>query len=69
MDWLVQAVVQRTGLSEATARQAVTVILEQIKTRLPAGMSNQLDGYLSGQGLHSGRRTRTLGDFFGRKAG
>lgn len=43
MDDLVQLVSQRTGLSEAMSRQAVNVVLDYLKERLPAPLAGQVD--------------------------
>lgn len=45
---LVQLVVERAGISEAQAEKAVNVVLEQLKTRLPAPVASQIDGFLEG---------------------
>lgn len=50
MDELVKLVVQKTGISEALARQAVTVVVDYLKKKLPAPIAGQVDAVLSGKG-------------------
>lgn len=61
MDELVKLVVQKTGISDAQARQAITVVLDFIKQRLPAPIAAQVDGVLSGGAAGA------LGGLFGGK--
>jgi hypothetical protein len=49
MDELVNQVVQRTGISQDQARQAVQVVLGFVKDRLPGPVASQVDGLLGGQ--------------------
>jgi hypothetical protein len=62
MDELVKLVVQKTGISEAQARQAVSVILDFLKQRLPAPIASQVDGVLNNPGVGG-----ALGGLFGKK--
>ncbi len=62
MDELVKQVVQRTGISEDQARQAVTVVINFIKERLPAPIASQVDGFLNNPGMAAG-----IGGLFGQK--
>ncbi len=48
MDELVELVSQKTGLSEEKSRQAVEIVLEYLKERLPAPIGGQLENILSG---------------------
>ena len=48
MDELVKLVSQKTGLPEATAKQAVTVVLDYLKDKLPAPFAGQIDAVLEG---------------------
>jgi uncharacterized protein (DUF2267 family) len=48
MDELVQLVSQKTGLSEEMSRQAVEVVLEYLKEKLPEPIAGQLDNVLEG---------------------
>ncbi len=51
MDELVKLVSKKTGIPEATARQAVEVVLNFLKDKLPAPIAAQLDAVLSGGSL------------------
>ena len=62
MDELVKQVVQKTGISEDQARQAVTVVINFLKERLPAPIAAQVDGVLNNQGVAG-----ALGGLFGKK--
>lgn len=62
MDELVKLVVQKTGISESQARQAVTVVLDFLKQRLPAPIASQVDGALNNPGVGN-----ALGGLFGKK--
>lgn len=50
MDMLVNQIVQRTGISEDQARQAVQMVVGFLKDKLPAPVGSQLDAVVSGQG-------------------
>ncbi len=50
MDELVKLVTQKTGLSEAQARQAVDTVIGYLKDKLPAPVASQIDGLLKGGG-------------------
>lgn len=50
MDQLVQLVSEKTGLPEEKSRQAVEIVLEYLKGRLPAPIAGQLDSVLEGGG-------------------
>ncbi len=54
MDQLIDQVVQRTGISEDQARQAVETVLGFLKGRLPAPIASQLDSVVAGQGASGG---------------
>ena len=49
MDTLVQKIVEKTGIDEETARKALTTVIDELKSRLPAGLASQLDSALSGE--------------------
>ena len=53
MDELVNLVVQKTGISQDDARKAVEVIVNALKSRLPAPAASHLDAFISG-GLSGG---------------
>ncbi len=48
MNELVQMVAQRTGIGEDKARQAVQLVLEHLKGRLPGPLASHLDSFLQG---------------------
>lgn len=48
MDELVKLVSEKLGLSESVARQAVTLILGQLKQHFPAPIAGQIDKLLEG---------------------
>ena len=48
MDELINAVAQKTGMSQDNARKAVEVIVNELKSRLPAPVASHLDTFLSG---------------------
>ncbi len=62
MDELVNLVVQKTGISQDQARQAVNVILGFLKDRLPAPVAAQVDGVVNNSGV-----TGSIGGLFGKK--
>lgn len=62
MDELVKLVSQKTGISEDQARQAVTVVVNFLKERLPAPIAGQVDGVLNNSGVAG-----ALGGLFGGK--
>ena len=56
MNEIVQMVSQKTGISEDKARQAVQIVIEHLKGRLPGPIASHLDSVLGGnaQGEQSG---------------
>jgi hypothetical protein len=48
--------VQRTGLSQDDARKAVEVVIDALKSKLPAPIASHLDSFLTG-GLSGGTGT------------
>ncbi len=62
MDELVKLIVQKTGISEVQARQAVSVVVGYLKDRLPAPIAAQVDGILNNPGVAG-----ALGGLFGKK--
>jgi hypothetical protein len=48
MDEIVKAVMGKTGLSEGHARMAVETVLTFVKSKLPAPLASQVDGFLQG---------------------
>lgn len=47
MNELVNLVVKKTGIPQATAQQAVQVVVDFLKKKLPAPLAGQIDGVLS----------------------
>jgi hypothetical protein len=50
MDELVKLVSEKTGIPEATAKQATEVVLGWLKDKLPEPIGSQLDVLVSGGG-------------------
>ncbi len=48
MNEIVQMVAQKFNLSPETSQQVVDFVVAQVKGRLPAGVSEQVDGLLAG---------------------
>ncbi len=48
MDELTRMVSQKVGIPEAQARQAVEVVLNQLRQNLPDPIASQLDGLMKG---------------------
>ena len=69
MDELVKMVSDKTGIPEATARQAVEIVLNFLKDKLPAPFAGQIDGVLSGAAAAGGLGDIVggLGDLLGKK--
>ena len=49
MEEIIQAVMQQIGLSNGVARQAVTIVLSQLKSQLPKPIADQLEALLGGK--------------------
>jgi nucleoid DNA-binding protein len=47
MKELINIIVQKTGISQENAQQAVQVTLGFLKTKLPTPLASQLDSFLS----------------------
>jgi uncharacterized protein (DUF2267 family) len=65
MDELVKLVVKKTGIPEATAKQAVEVVLDFLKDRLPEPIADRLDDLLEGNAAAD--LLGSLGGLFGGK--
>ena len=66
MDELVQLVSEKTGLSEELSRQAVEVVMEYLKAKLPPPIAERLDDLLEGADLTDlGNLVQGLGGLFG----
>ena len=48
MEELVNLVVEKTGIPEATAEQAVGVVMDYLKDNLPASLAGQVESALEG---------------------
>lgn len=48
MDELVKIITEKTGINEDQARQAVTLVLDFLKKKLPAPIASQVEGVLRG---------------------
>lgn len=73
MDELVNQITQRTGISAEQAHQAVQVVADYLKTKLPAPLAGQVDTVLSGNTLgdsasQAGQMLGGLGGMFGDKS-
>lgn len=51
MDDLVTQVASQLGISEDIAKQAVTIVVNFLKQKLPAPIASQIDGVLQGGGV------------------
>ena len=49
VDQLIEQITQRTGITEAQARDAVQMVAAFLKEKLPAPVAAQVDGLLGGQ--------------------
>jgi uncharacterized protein (DUF2267 family) len=67
MDVLVKLVLDKVGLSEAQARQAVEVVLGFLKDKLPEPVAGQIDALLEGNANGLGALAGNLGGLFGKK--
>lgn len=54
MDELVEALSQKTGLSQDKSQEVVTFLVGQLKQRLPAPVSSELDNLLAGNAAAGG---------------
>jgi hypothetical protein len=67
MDELVKMVVDKVGISEAQAKQAVEVVVGYLKDKLPEPLAGQIDGVLKGDVSGLGDMAGGLGGLFGKK--
>jgi uncharacterized protein (DUF2267 family) len=73
MDELVALVQEKTGLPEAKAKQAVTVVIDFLKDRLPGPIASQVDAALKNEAMMDqasdvlGKGADKLGGLLGRK--
>lgn len=66
MDELVNLVVEKTGLPKETAKQAVTIVVDFLKSKLPAPIAAQVDAVLGGKGV-AGDVASLIGGLLGGK--
>lgn len=67
MDELVKLVSQKTGISEAQARQAVETVIDYLKEKLPQPIAAQVEGLLEGGKGGLGDLAGGLGGLLGKK--
>jgi uncharacterized protein (DUF2267 family) len=48
MDELINLVIQKTGISQDDARKAVEVVVNALKSKLPAPIASHVDAFLAG---------------------
>lgn len=65
MDELVNQVVQKTGISQDQAQQAVQVVVGFIKDKLPAPIASQVDSMMGGHTGSGGPDLGNLGNSLG----
>ena len=70
MSEIVDMVVQKTGLSQDVAQQAVDAVLSFVKGKLPASLAGELDNLVAGnasgiEGAAEGFLKGKLGSLFG----
>ncbi len=66
MDELANLVAKKTGISQDQAKQAVTVVVDFLKKKLPAPLAGQIDAVLAGGGV-SPDLVKGLGDLISKK--
>ncbi len=49
MDELVKLVLTKTQLDEATAQRVVTIVVDELKAKLPKAAASQIDAVLAGE--------------------
>jgi hypothetical protein len=49
MEQLIAMVVEKTGISEEAAQNAVDVVISFVKEKLPEPVAGQIDGIMSGE--------------------
>jgi hypothetical protein len=64
MDELVNLIVKKTGISKEQAQTAVKMVIDFIKTKLPAPIAAQVDGALDGDGAQN--LMKGLGNLLGK---
>lgn len=72
MEELIQQVIAKTGISEASARGAIETVVNFLKAKLPGPLAGQVDSALSSAGgalgnVDLGSISSGLGGLFGKK--
>ena len=62
MNEIVQMVTQRTGIPEDKAREAVQVVLEHLRSRLPGPLASHLDSFIQGGSQPNQENAGGIGD-------
>ena len=62
MDDIIKTVAERVGISEDQAKQAVEIVVGQLKDRLPGPIGDQLEGLLGGDDGESAGGGGDVGD-------
>ncbi len=70
MEQLIKVVSEKAGISEAQAKQSVEAVMGFLKDKLPAGMGQQVESFISGNSSSVGNVADVLkdkiGGFFGK---
>lgn len=66
MEELIGLVMKKTGMPKETAQNAVNVVIDFLKKKLPAPVGTAIDGLLSGKGKAAGAADM-LGGLLGKK--
>jgi nucleoid DNA-binding protein len=69
MQELIQQIVERAGISEDAATQAVNAVIDYVKQHAPAPIASQLENYITGDTAASavGAAKGALGGMFGKR--
>ena len=67
MNEIVHLVAQKTGLSEEKAQQAIEVVINYLKDKLPGPLASQLNNF-TGAAEDTNQSGGVLGSIFGEKA-
>jgi nucleoid DNA-binding protein len=69
MQELIQQIVERAGISEDAATQAVSAVIDYVKQHAPAPIASQLENYITGDTAASavGAAKGALGGMFGKR--
>lgn len=72
MNDIIKMVASKTGMSESVAKTAVDVVVNQLKSKLPAGVGGQIDSLLGDKSSGKSSNpldglTDKLGGMFGKK--